>query len=308
MAVCPITYKTIFKGKYSTEGLKKLSRYLTELEDFPYSAEEQRTEAIKRAAKLSIQGVQPKLSAILSPKDQGFVLADQGGTYILKPQSFMYAYLPENEDLTMRLAYSCGIETPLHGLIYAKDKSFTYFIKRFDRISRKKKVPIEDFAQLAGESRDTKYRYSVEKVIMLIDKYCTFPMIEKVGFFKRILFNFIVGNEDMHLKNYSVITKEGITKLAPAYDFLNTTLAIPNSKEESALPINGRKSNFTKKDFLDYLAKDRLSLTDKSIEIVLQDLKIASQTWHELVKKSFLPDKLKDAYWLLIRSRLERVF
>lgn len=136
---CPITYEACGDSRYSKEGLKRLSRNLTHLNDLPLTAEEQVKEAAARADKMSIQGVQPKLSAVLSPKKGGFEIVDRGGRYILKPQIPGYFQVPENEDLTMRLAESIGIEVPLHGLVYSKDRSMTYFIRRFDRMGHGEK-------------------------------------------------------------------------------------------------------------------------------------------------------------------------
>lgn len=118
------------------------------------------------------------------------------------------------------------------GLIYSKEHSLTYFIKRFDRKGQKDKVAIEDFAQLAGLSRDTKYNYSMEKLVKLLDDYCTFPAIEKAKLFKLVLFNYLIGNEDMHLKNYSIIIHNGKVELSPAYDLLNTSIVLKGDIEE----------------------------------------------------------------------------
>ena len=180
---CPITYESCGDQLYSAKGLKLLSQYLDHLEPFDYTAEEQRTEAQKRAVKISIQGVQPKLSAVVNIKDQRFELIDKEGKFILKPQHPTYPQLPENEDVTMRMAEAAGISAPLHGLIRSKDQSLTYFIKRFDRAGHKDRIPVEDFAQLASLSRETKYNYTMEKAVVLLDSYCTFPMIEKAKFF-----------------------------------------------------------------------------------------------------------------------------
>ena len=120
-----------------------------------------------------------------------FIIVEKGGRYIFKPRNPMFADLPENEDLTMKLAAVSGCEVPVHGLIWGKDKSLIYFIQRFDRMKNGGKIAVEDFAQLAGMSRDTKYSYSIEKVIALIDRYMTFPVIEKVKFFRLTLFNFL---------------------------------------------------------------------------------------------------------------------
>jgi serine/threonine-protein kinase HipA len=137
------------------------------------------------------------------------------------------------------------------------------FQKRFDRIGHNKKLALEGFAQLSNEDRHTKYNSSMEKVITVIEKFCTFPKIEFVKLFKLTLFNFLVGNEDMHLKNFSLITKNKKISLSPAYDLLNSTISQKNAKEEIALPIRGRKSNLTKRDFFDYFAVERLGLNPK---------------------------------------------
>ena len=103
---------------------------------------------------------------------------DKHGIFILKPPLPNYDQVPENEDLTMRMAKAVGIEVPLHGMVYAKDHSLLYFIRRFDRVGKSGKIHVEDFAQVAGMNRDTKYNYSMEKLISLIDEYCTFPLVE----------------------------------------------------------------------------------------------------------------------------------
>ena len=148
-----------------------------------------------RGSKMSIQGVQPKLSTILNIKDKHFDIVDRGGRYIFKPQHQFFVQMPENEDLTMRFAALIDLDVPIHGMIWSKDHSLTYFIKRFDRKGQKDKIPVEDFAQLAGLSRDTKYNY--------------------------ILFCFLTGNEDMHLKNFSIINKIGKIELSLCYNLLN---------------------------------------------------------------------------------------
>jgi serine/threonine-protein kinase HipA len=139
MSRCPITYGECEGGKYSLKGLKKLSPGLKNLKDFPFSAEEQVKEAIARAAKMSIQGVQPKLSVRLDLKNEIFEIVDTGGRYIFKPQTKNYKEVPENEDVTMRLAELIGIDVPLHGMVFSKDNTLTYFIRRFDRVGRNKK-------------------------------------------------------------------------------------------------------------------------------------------------------------------------
>lgn len=303
---CPITYELCGTEKYSEKGLRLIAPKLTTLKDLPFTAAEQRQEAANRAKKLSIQGVQPKLSAVISVLHQQFQIVDQFGNYIIKPQNDLFPELPENEDVTMKMAKAFGLEVPSHGLVYSKDGSLSYFIKRFDRYSKGKKYATEDFAQLTGNSRDTKYNFTMEKVVNVIEEFCTFPVIEKADFFKRVLFCFVTGNEDMHLKNFSVITKAGKTTLTPAYDFLNSSIAIKNAEDEMALTLKGKKSNFKSSDFIDYYAKERLGLTDKTIDTILLDINKSISKWNELIEISFLSDDMKEKYMKLMKNRIIR--
>ncbi|MFQ6610464.1 MAG: HipA domain-containing protein [Fidelibacterota bacterium] len=303
---CPITYEECGQDKYSRKGLNLLSGQLTNLDDIPYSAQEQIEQSIARAGKMSIQGVQPKLSARLSVKNNRFEVVDMKGRFILKPQSQLYKNVPENEDLTMKLAQAVGLETPVHGLVYCKDGSFTYFIKRFDRFGHKDKLAVEDFAQLSSATRDTKYESSMEKAAMLLD-YCTFPVIERMKFFKQTLFAFLIGNEDMHLKNFSLITRHSKVEISPLYDQINTSILLPNPSEEMALPLNGKKRNLAKNDFISYFAQERLKLTEAAILNTLRVFRDKLSHWKYLIEISFLPERKKKDYWELVQSRVARI-
>jgi len=307
MNVCPITYEPCGDKKYSVKGLKLLSSTLEDLSDLPFTQEEQLKEAASRAVKMSIQGVQPKLSARLKVKEKMFEVVDRYGDFILKPQSNFYPEVPENEDLSMRMAHIAGIEIPLHGLVYSIDGRFTYFIKRFDRYGKKKKRSLEDFAQLAGKSRETKYDFSMEKIVAILDEYCTFPVIEKVKLFRLTLFNFLIGNEDMHLKNYSLITMNNKVELSPGYDLLNTTIALPNPQEEIALPLAGKKRNLNSKVLIKYWGKERLGLNDVVINQVVSTFTKMWDEWERLINISFLSQKMKENYLELLNSRKERL-
>jgi serine/threonine-protein kinase HipA len=300
---CPISYEPCGDEKYSSKGLRKLSPQLKTFQDFPFSAEEQRQEAAARADKMSIQGVQPKLSARLSVKEGMFQVVDEGGHYILKPQNLLYPEIPQNEDLTMRLAEMAGIDTPLHGMFYCKDGSLTYFIKRFDRAGKRGKIPVEDFAQLAGKNRDTKYDFSMERLLSIIERYCTFPALEKVKLFRLTLFNFLIGNEDMHLKNFSLIRRDAKVELSPAYDLVNTTIAIKSPVEEMALPMRGKKSHLRAQDFFEYYAQERMSLTLKSIDRITTVFQKSFPAWEKMIEMSFLSEEAKAAYWRLVSQR-----
>ncbi|MDA0193844.1 MAG: HipA domain-containing protein [Bacteroidetes bacterium] len=304
---CPITYELCGNAKYSKSGLSKLSTKLDTLNDLPFTAQEQRREAATRAAKMSIQGVQPKLSAKLSVVNRMFEVVDQWGNYIIKPQSDVYQQLPENEDLTMKMAAIFGIEVPLTGLVYSKDGSLSYFIKRFDRYGKNKKLAVEDFAQLTENTRDTKYKWSMEKLLPIIDQYCTFPLLEKRKLFRRVLFCFLTGNEDMHLKNFSLITRNYKVELSPAYDLLNSTVSMGNAVEEIALPLAGKKSKITETLLFQYYGKERMGLNDKILGAESELLSKTKIKFEELLKISFLNQNMKKAYLKLINARYERL-
>ena len=301
MSRCPITYETISEGRYSRKALHKLSPKLDELLDLPYSVEEQIHEAETRATKMSIQGVQPKLSAKLNVKGKVFEVVDTGGRFILKPQNQLYRCLPENEAITMHIASAVGIETPFHGMIYAKDGTLTYFIKRFDRQGYRKRA-LEDFAQLAGLSRVTKYNYSMERLVPILEQHCTFPKLEKLKLLRLTLFNYLVGNEDAHLKNFSLIRLNQKVQLSPAYDLLNTTIVMKVT-EELALPLNGKKNNLNRNLFFNYYAIDQLNLTERVIDQVDQEFRSSIDSWKSLIEKSFLTEELKQEYWEVISQR-----
>jgi serine/threonine-protein kinase HipA len=304
---CPITYEPMTDTQiYSEKGLKLIHRGLTSLAPLEFSAEQQRQEAINRAGKMSIQGLQPKLSAVLRVSEGRLEIVDRGGRYILKPQSIDYPELPENEDLTMRMASAAGIEVPLHGLLRSSDGSLTYFIRRFDREGRTR-VPLEDFAQLTAESRDTKYDSSMEKVAAVVDQFCTFPAIERVKLFERTLFSFLVGNEDMHLKNFSLITRNQKVELAPAYDFLSTTIAVKTPREELALALRGKKSRLTRNDVLEYFARERLRLNERVLGDAVSRFMKAIPLWRDLLVRSFLSAEMKQKFALLLDERTARL-
>lgn len=306
---CPITYTLLPDAqKYSQEGLRLLSRSLKRLCDLPYTAQELRYEAGQYADKLSIQGVQYKLSARLNIKAATFECVEKRGTYILKPQSDVYAHLPENEDLSMHLAKTLSIDVPVHGLVYNKDETFTYFIKRFDRSGHNRKHSVEDFAQLSNHSRRTKYQFSMERLIPVIEQFCTFPQLDKKRLFERTIFNWVIGNEDMHLKNFALITRDRIIQMAPAFDFVNSTIVLRQAKEELALPLNGKKSNLSRKDLVEYFGQDRLALPSAICNEVIERLETVSKTWPDWIEHSFLPSGLKAAYHTLVEQRLRQLF
>ena len=307
--VCAITYQDIPEGeRYSVKGLKLLSPQLKKLEPLALTLDEQREEAARRAGKMSIQGVQVKLSAKLAVSAGRFEIVDRDGVYILKPAPAGYREVPENEDLTMRLAAAAGIQTPLHGLVYAKDGTRTYFIKRFDR-KKRGKLYLEDFAQLLGLAREVKYDTSMEAIGKAVLEHTTFPALESREFFRRTIFCFLTGNEDMHAKNFSLFSEDNeVFKLSPAYDFLNSTIVTAGkSKEEFAVPLHGKKSKVTRKDLLEYFGEERLKLDKSAVRTILDQLQKAFSEWNQLIHRSFLSKEMKQAYSELLAERRERL-
>lgn len=307
---CPITLEPVADGKrYSQAGLRALHPRLADLAPLPLSWEEQLREARLRADKMSIQGVQPKLSAVLKAKDGRFEIVDHGGRYILKPNPPLFEEVPANEALTMTLAKSAGIEVPMHGLVPASDASWVYFVSRFDRVGRNGRIHQEDFAQLTGATRETKYGSSLEQVAKVVESHCTFPAIEHARLARLLLFCFLTGNEDMHLKNFSlVVAANGVVRLAPGYDLLNTTLVLGNATEESALPLRGKKRKLTRRDWIDYFCIERLGLQQAVLQPMLDELRNARHPWGQIIQQSHLSDAAKQRYLEILQNRHARLF
>lgn len=305
---CPITYQQIDSGKYSIAGLHSLSPRLDFLNDIPLSISEIRQEYLNRAGKMSIQGVQPKLSMKLNIKERQFEIVDSKGKFILKPPNDLYPELPQNEDLSMKMAKICNIEVPWHGLIYSKDNILNYAIRRFDRKGHNDKLALEDFAQLSNATRNTKYNSSMERVISIIDEFCTFPILEKIKLFRRTLFNFLIGNEDMHLKNFSLISRNRKVEISPAYDLLNTTIALQRPIEEIALSIAGKKNKIDHYDLIDYLGKERMKIPSKKINEEFEKIFSCYPKWKKIIEISFLSEAMKEKYYILLQNRKKRIF
>jgi len=295
-------------GTFSKTGLRSLHPRLNHLEPLPLNQHEQLRQARLRADKMSIQGVQPKLAAVLKPKAGCFKIVDCGGRFILKPNPLPYEEVPANEALSMTLAKHAGIEVPPHGLLPAIDGSWVYVIRRFDRVGRDQRLHVEDFAQLSGATRDTKYASSLEQIAMLVETHCSFPAVEKAALARRLLFCFLIGNEDMHLKNFSLIVEQGIIRLAPAYDLLNTTLVLENASEESALPLRGRKRKLSRADWIDYFCRERLRLPEAVLAGILLDLREALPKWRDIIRRSFLSSPRQHRYLEILAERHRRLF
>ena len=252
---------------------------------------------------IAVTGVQPKLSLQLEKSpDQAprLTLVGLYGDYILKPPSKEYTCLPENEDLTMHLAESVGIRTAAHSLIRLSSGELAYITRRFDRHNGQK-IAVEDFCQLTETLTEHKYRGSVEKIGKLVRQFTTNKGYEQQRLFEVILFCYLTGNTDMHLKNYALIENPlGQYELSPAYDLLSTLLVL-SDEEESALTINGKKNRLKRTDF-DSLAK-ALQINEKTVSAIYQRFAKALPTWQQWIERSFLSNEMKEQYAHLLISK-----
>jgi serine/threonine-protein kinase HipA len=258
---------------------------------------------------IAVTGVQPNLSLNLEKfKNELSRLTIVGlhCDYILKPPSAEYPELPENEDLTMHLAGTAKIKTARHCLIRLASGEVAYLTKRFDRTS-KGKIAVEDFCQLTENLTEHKYRGSVEKIAKTARQFTANKGFEILRLFELVLFCYLTGNADMHLKNFALMeTASGEYEFSPAYDLLCTTLAIENDHEESALTINGKKNNLKKSDF-DMLAAN-MGIHPKSLENIYSRFERLLPEWENFIKKSFLSETMKEKYIIIIRERNKKIF
>ena len=259
----------------------------------------------------SVTGVQAKLSLHITAGEQDstkkkFTIVGLWGGYILKPPSAMYPQLPEVEDLTMHLAQIAKIKTAPHGLLRMKSGHLAYLTKRMDRV-RKKKLAMEDMCQLTERLTEDKYHGSHEQIARTILKYSVFPGLDVVNFFELVLFSFITGNADMHLKNFSLLDQAGIgLTLSPAYDLVNTKLVNPADKEELALTLNGKKNKIRKTDFEAAMKTFKIEL--KQQENIFHKMKKSWTAWVKFIDASFLTADYKEQYKAIIQERMERIY
>ncbi len=257
---------------------------------------------------VALTGVQPKLSIELSKEKKGknrLTIVGLRGNYILKPPFERFPEMPEVEDLTMHLAEQAGLKTAEHSLIRLKSGELAYISKRFDRL-KSSKLHLEDMAQITEMLTERKYSGSMEKVGKAILKYSDYAGNDAIRFFELTLFCFIMGNADMHLKNFSLLTNEdNEVTLSPAYDLLSTKILMPEDKEELALTLNGKKSNLHKKDF--ELFAEKLGINDKVKESVYKKFFSSIKDFNEMIDKSFIKDKTRILYKELINERLNRI-
>ncbi len=297
--------KEIF-GSYHTKCSKKM--FGTEIPpEIHFGLNDLEELAVKSLSKhLGITGVQPKISTQLEKKENDpthrLMIVDWEGHFILKPPTNQFPQISVVEDLTMHMAELCHLNIAKHGLIRLKTGELAYITKRFDRPKKGKKIAVEDFCQLSELLTEDKYHSSIEKAGKIILKYATNSGLDVINFFDLILFSFLTGNSDMHLKNFSLMRSDSNEMiLAPFYDLLATKLLFPEDKEEMALTINGKKNKLKKEDFISF--GESLKIGDKVIGKSFERILKPIPMMKKLIEKSFVSDEIKKEYSNLIDLR-----
>ncbi|HHX03010.1 MAG TPA: HipA domain-containing protein [Tissierellia bacterium] len=267
----------------------------------------------------TVAGVQKKLSLHLSTQEgsERLTLKDHPFGYILKPQTKEFQALPEAEDLSMRMAKATGIQTVLHGLIRVNDESasLAYITKRADREIKEshghyhiKKYAMEDFCQLSDRLTQYKYRGSYEQCAKIIWRYSSTSGLDLSELFFRVVFSFVIGNSDMHLKNLSLIETSPASRvftLSPAYDLLPVNVVLPEDQDEMALTLNGKKSNISRRDFLRFAANAKIQ--EKTALNLLEKVISMKDEYLQMTAKSLLPEHMKEALKMLVLERIRRL-
>lgn len=305
---CLFCYKPVVDGSaYHTSCCKKFfgTDRLPELKLDKELLDKLAEETVNK--RISITGVQPKLSLDLENADAGKRLTIVGlwGRYILKPQNTDLAEMPEVEDLTMHLAELFRITTCDHCLIRVSDGNLAYVAKRFDRKGNAK-IHMEDFCQLGEFQTEQKYDSSYERCGKLINLYCTNKGLDLVTYFERLVFCFLSGNNDMHMKNFAILYSGDEIILSPAYDLINSNLVFPADKDDVAMLLSGRKRNIRLKDFQNLA--DSLGLGIKVFTRVIDRFTSNQDKVFDLIDRSFLSEKYKDEYkkiWIERTARLQ---
>lgn len=256
----------------------------------------------------TVTGVQAKLSLDFDKEEpRRLTIVGLWGRYILKPQTPQYRNLPELEDLTMHLAEIAKIKVVPHSLIRFADGELCYITRRIDRTSKGEKIAMEDMCQLSERLTEYKYKGSHEQIAKQIIHYSSVSTLDLVNYWEYVLFSWITGNSDMHLKNFSLYNpKEGQCLLSPAYDLLPTLLVMPEDQEELALSLNGKKSKLKGYDF--FKAMSASGINDKVIRNMFKKFLMVHHQWQTFIDESpFVPDDLKHRYKELINDRLRRI-
>ena len=256
----------------------------------------------------SLTGVQPKLSLHLNEHEgsQRLTIVGLWGSFICKPQTMQFKSMPETEDLTMHLAEVAKIDVVPHTLMRMADGTLCYLTKRIDRDAKGEKMAMEDMCQLTGRQTEYKYKSSYERIAKAIAQYSSMPKMDVTNFFETVLFSWITGNNDMHLKNFSLYEpQDGTIRLTPAYDLLNASILNPKDDEELALTLNGRKKRLKRSDFI--AAGETMGIDPKIVDRLIGKYVRLHPRMSEFIGQSFLDEELKNRYNELICERMSRI-
>ena len=261
-------------------------------------------------SKETVTGVQKKFSLhLLNTNSPRLTIVDHPTGYILKPQTDEYQNLPEIEFVSMQLAKICGISCVPFGLVKTKDDSFAYITKRIDRIfdnNGYKKLAMEDFCQLDERLTEDKYNGSYERCGSIIHKYSEYAQFDLSELFLRVVFSYIIGNNDMHLKNFSLISyKKGIYTLSPAYDLLAVKLVLKTDLDDLALTLHGKKRKQTKNDFIAFASS--IGLNDNAAKKIINSIINKKEKMLEVINDSILSGNLKEDYSSLIINNISKL-
>lgn len=261
-------------------------------------------------SRITVTGVQAKLSMDLEHdaygRAQRLTIVGVMGRYILKPQTEQFERLPEIEDLTMHLAEIARIPTVPHALIRFEDGELNYITRRIDRTDDGRKLPMEDMCQLAGRLTEQKYQGSYETIAKLINRYSSVARLDLVNFWEQVVFSWIVGNADMHLKNFSLISeKPGKYVLTPTYDQVSTAIVMPEDTDELALPLNGFQKKLLSMDFVQ--AMENTGLTTLMAQRILTRFTALREKWFACIDDSFISETQKVQFKALITKRIETI-
>ena len=256
---------------------------------------------------ISVPGVQPKLSMSVFNQPNNdkrlTVVGALDGNFILKPPSLEYSEMPVNEHLTMKLAELYQIDVVPNTLIRLASGELSYITKRIDRSKNSSKIHMIDMFQIL-EAFD-KYRGSMERVGKAINNYVSNTLFDKLRFFELTIFCYLTGNNDMHLKNFSLIKDNDNWKLSPAYDLLNVAIVNIEDTEELALTISGKKKKITKDIFTKFGLE--LDLTEIQINRTYLRFKKKNTEVENMIKQSFLSNTMQNSYIELFLSRIKNI-
>ena len=309
MSKCLYCYKPLKDGQndFHPQCVRKFfGTRETPLLDYRHEDLDRLAEQVIRA-QTSLTGVQPKLSLNLDKHEGSNRLTIVGlwGDYIFKPQTESYPQLPENEDLTMHLAEAAKINVVPHSLIRMADGKLGYITRRIDRTKDGEKIDMEDMCQLTLHPTEYKYKGSHEQIAKIITQYCDMPKLDLTNYMQLLLFCFVTGNNDMHLKNFSLYRPGNAYQLTPAYDLLNVAIANPKDTEELALPLSGRKTKLQLNDFLK--AATTMGIEQNVVIRLVESLHKALPRWQQLIQDSFLNEEMKNLYEQFLIARLDRL-